>query len=486
MKNKENTGIFDKIWNLFASVKLAVILLILLALTSIVGTIVEQRADQAKNIKLLAKFFGDETAPTVYNLFANLGFMDMYRSWWFIGLLVLFCVNLIICSLERFPKTLRLINAPIRPLGEEAIKKLPIKKELNIKTDVKTAQDVVTNSLSASRYRVLGETIEGSVQLYTQKWAYTRFGVYFVHLSILMIFIGAIIGVLFGYEGFINLPEGRTTSFISTWEGGEPIPLDFTIKCNWYDTDYYYGTDTPQEFKSELVVIEDGREVLTKVIEVNSPLKYKGITFYQSSFGMVPGAVGEFVFNVIPDGGQARELRLIMGESFEIPGSRIKGTIVDFSPAIGRDPKTGVLTTYSDNMSNPAVAIDFEVPGKENFTGWILRRYPETGTLPDGSQIKFVDYWGVEFTGLQVSKDPGVWLIYLASIIMTLGLYAAFFMNHKKIWVDISPQSARDKGLVKISFGGTANKNRLSMEREMEHLVSKVSRMIEEKNSVKK
>ncbi len=130
-------------------------------------------------------------------------------------------------------------------------------------------------------------------------------------------------------------------------------------------------------------------------------------------------------------------------------------------------------------MVNPAVGIEFDSPNMGKFTGWILKRYPETGVLPDGSQIKFIDYWGVEYTGLQVSKDPGVWLIYLASIIMAFGLYAAFFMSHKKIWIILRSETSGEKGSVKIIAGGSASKNRLAFEREIERILSKVSQTIE-------
>jgi cytochrome c biogenesis protein len=121
-EDKAKKDIFESIWKFFASVKLAIFLIILLALSSIIGTIVEQQAEPAKNITLLAKFFGDSAAPTVYNIFAKLGFMDMYGSWWFVSFLALFCINLIVCSLERLPKTWRFINTPQRPLSDNAIK----------------------------------------------------------------------------------------------------------------------------------------------------------------------------------------------------------------------------------------------------------------------------------------------------------------------------------------------------------------------------
>jgi len=481
LEDKEKKDIFDRIWNFLASVKLAVFVLITLALSSIIGTIVEQRAEPATNIKLLSKFFSDDTAPTVFNIFVKLGFMDMYHSWWFVSLLVLFSINLIVCSLERFPKTLRLVKSPLKPLSENAIKTLPVKKEVRVKTNLKTARDEVFNSLTAAKYNVSEATEENAVQLYSQKGRYTRLGVYIVHLSILLIFIGAIIGARFGFRGFLNLPEGDTSS-VAYASGGKVFPLGFAVKCNWYNTKYYSEIDMPQEFQSELVIIDGGREVVKKTIEVNDPLTYKGITFYQSSYGMVPNAIGDFILRVAPAGGQEKELRLGTGESFEISGTNIKGTIVNFSPALTRDRNTGALTSYSENMVNPAVAIELDEPGKDKYVAWFLNRYPERGYLEDGSYIKFQDYWGVEYTGLQVAKDPGVGIIYFACIIMTLGLYAAFFMSHKKLWVRLTSE----KGFVRIAIGGSASKNRLSLERDIEKMLSKASQAIEERHPEKK
>ncbi len=474
MEDKEKKDIFESVWQFLASVKLAIFILITLALFSIVGTIVEQQAEQARNIALLAKFFGDSAAPTVYNIFAKLGFMDMYGSWWYVCLLILFSINLIVCSIERLPKTWRAVTKPLKPLPEGTIKTLPLRRELTLKTSLNVARDELTNALRSSKFNILEASEEGSVQLYSQKGRYARLFVYVVHLSIILIFIGAIIGLRFGFKGYLNLPEGRTSSVIYK-SPTEQIPLGFTIKCNWYDTSYYPGGDTPREFQSELVIIEDGREVLKKVIEVNDPLKYKGINFFQSSYGMLPDAAGYFVLDITANGGQEKRLWLRFGDTFEIPGTGITGKIHDFSPALTRDSFTGKLTTYSENMVNPAVAIEFSPPGRDKFIGWILKRYPETGMLPGGHSIKFADYWGVEYTGLQVSKDPGVWLIYLASILMGIALYICFFISHKKIWVNILDE----KKSVKISAGGSTNRNRLAFEKEIDRILSHASQAIE-------
>ncbi len=474
MEDKEKKDIFESIWKFFASVRLAIVVLIVLAGSSIIGTIVEQKAEPAKNITLLAKFFGDSAAPTVYNIFAKLGFMDMYGSWWFTTFLAVFSVNLIVCSIDRFPKTWRVIKKPQKPLSDSAIKSMPIRKDLTFRTGLDTAKEQFLKSLKASRYRVNESSEENTVRLYTQKGRYARLAVYVVHLSILLIFAGAIIGVRYGFKGYLNLPEGRSSS-VAYISPTEPIELGFVVKCNWYDTQYYVDSDTPREFQSELSIFENGKEVLKKTIEVNDPLKYKGITFFQSSYGMMPDTVGYFVLDIAPAGGPEKRVWLRLGDSFEIPGTGITGMINDFSTALTRDRDTGKLNTYSKNMVNPAVAIEFAEPGRDTYTGWILKRYPDTGFLPGGHSVKFADYWGVEYTGLQVTKDPGVWLIYLASTLMGVGLYICFFISHKKIWINITG----NKKSVRVAIGGSTNRNRINFEKEIDKIISRASESIE-------
>ena len=508
MEEKEKTDIFESIWKFLASVKLAIYTLIIIALSSIVGTIVEQAAEPAKNIALLAKFFGDNAAPTVYNIFAKMGFMDMYSSWWFVSFLAIFSINLIVCSIDRFPRTWRLIRKPQKPLPENSIKSLAIKRELKFKTGLNVVRDEFMNLLNSSRYRVSEASEEGSVQLYTQKNRYARLTVYVVHLSIILIFIGAVIGSKYGFKGYVNIIEGRTTK-VAYLSPSEPYPLGFDVKCLWYQTEYYGTSSTPREFMSELVILDKGREVMRKIIEVNNPLKYKGITFFQSSYGMLtgvmddyvikesasrrqttlqpkftkfPNQIGSFIIKVKPLNGQENTLRLSRGDTFNIPGTEIKGTIVGFSPTLDRDRMTGTLGTneyYKDQMLNPAVAIEVESPGKKPFVGWYLRDDP-TWILPEGGhELEFVDLRGVEYTGLQVARDPGVWFIYIASIIMSISLYLCFFISNKKLWVHIAHESPKNKGPVKVTIGGSTNRNKLNFEKEIDKLLSHASDAIE-------
>jgi cytochrome c biogenesis protein len=314
---------------------------------------------------------------------------------------------------------------------------------------------------------------ESGYQLYSQKGNYTRLGIYITHFSILVILLGAIIGIKFGFKGFLPLAEGDVSNVIETARG-RTIPLGFDIRCDKFEVDFYGETDMPKAYKSWLTVIKDGKEVMQKMIEVNNPLTYDGTTFYQSSYGIVPGGIerGVFVFKVTPKDGKAEVVNLRFGGDFTIPGTKVTGKVEDFSPALGFNQSTGKPFTYAEQMDNPAVFVSFFEGGKRIGGGWILKRYPETGKLPQGGTVVLADIWGLQYTGLQVRKDPGVWVVYLGCIAMAIGLFIAFFMSHRKIWLKLT----EEKNNTRVIVGASANKNRQSFERKIDKLTGLLSK----------
>lgn len=133
MDKEKDKALVDKVWKFFASLKFAIVIFALISLTSIIGTVLEQQAEPAKNIQVLSKFFGESLAPDLYSILEKLGFMDMYRSWWFLILLILFSVNIAICSVDRLPRMWKIVREQIRLLTEEHLGKTSIMKELVLK-----------------------------------------------------------------------------------------------------------------------------------------------------------------------------------------------------------------------------------------------------------------------------------------------------------------------------------------------------------------
>ncbi len=456
---------FDKLWKFFSSVKLAIVLFILIGLTSIIGTVIQQKVEPERNIELFKKIFGDNLAPKMFKLSYSLGFMDMYHSWWFLTLLFLISANIIICSLERLPKIHRLASEPVKPLPPDSFFKFSIKKEVNIKGKFENVCHMARNMLKKSGFKPEEINYENGIQLFAQRGGYTRYGVYLTHFSIIIILLGAVLGILFGFNGYLNLPEGGSSDITYSRDGTQH-KLGFNIYCEDFSISFYGTTDTPKEYMSWLTIKENGKEVLKKTIEVNTPLKYKGYYFYQSSYGPIPGAKGLIVMRITPYGSSSEVISLSEGESFQIPGTKIIGKILGFSPSLSFD-KDGKPFTYTDTMNNPAVLVTFQEDGKEKYSGWVVKRYPQTWILPDKHKVELIDNWGTQYTGLQVRKDPGVWVVYLGCFLMSIGLYGAFFLNQKKIWVLL----IKDKGTVKISLTAFVNKNKVSYDRKIDKMI---------------
>ncbi len=504
----------DKVWSFLSSIKLAIVIFALVALTSIVGTVIEQQASYSDNIKVLSSLVGQGLAPSAYKVLYALGFMNMYRSWWFLTLLSLFAVNLLVCSIDRFPAIWRIMRAPVKPLAHDQMKRMPIKDEFVSPGNPDSWLEKAAAAMKSIGFAAKSEKeADGPVQLFAQKHAWSRSGVYVAHISILVILLGALLGVFFGFRGYVDLPEGYTANIVysNNMDMSDPgqvakraglmgalysengdlqkaaqalneslpdyekdlrsvgiIPLPFQVLCQQFQVKFYGQTDMPKAYRSLITVLDDGRPVVTKWIELNHPLKYKGIMFYQSSFRLRHDlSNGVAILGVRAPDGQTETLKKKVGQSFGIPGTKETVKLVKFNPALAFDDQ-GHAETYSQLMTNPAVKVDISGPDGAQGSKWIVQRYPETWSLPDGSSIGLTDFWGVQATGLQVRKDPGVWVVYVGCILLALGLYVAFFMSHKKIWVRLAP----DKKGTLFTVAATCPKNRHAFEREIEKLVT--------------
>ncbi|KJR42404.1 ResB family protein [Candidatus Magnetoovum chiemensis] len=458
-----NKNIINLIWDFFSSIKLAIVLISLIGSTSIIGTLIEQNVEPEKNLMFFKKVLGETLAPKAYIISQKLGLMDMYGSWWFLSILFLLCANLIICSFDRLPKIHKAVSEPIKPLKVSQPCAFSISKELVLEDNLNTAKTKILKALRKFGIKnPLNDDSQGIIQLYGQSGKHTRYAVYVIHLSIVLIFIGAVIGVFFGFNGFLNLPEGDSSP-VAYSRQGIAHELGFTVKCDDFNVDFYGSSDMPKEYMSWLTIIDNNQEVVSsKSIEVNSPLTYKGYTFYQASYGPVSDTNGLVIFKITPKGAESEMISLKLGEAFNIKGTNINGKVLHFSPALALD-KDKQPYSYTNMMNNPAVYIEFTENKEPLYSGWILKRYPDSWTTPDGQIIQFIDYFGYQYTGLQVRKDPGVWIVYIGCILITLGLYAAFFLNHKKMWILLR----EEKGKVRINVCASANKHKTVYKRNI-------------------
>ena len=193
----------NSLWDLFASVKLALITLSLLAATSIIGTIIPQN----KPLQWYAQEYGGNLAQ----LCRIFDIPDMYGSWWFLALLGLLCTNLIVCSLDRFPDVLKQIKADGLDTPVIRLEKMGRKAEWRSSSSLSATVLELGAKLNRGGWKTSSRNGDDETLLFAQKRAWSRAGVYVVHTSILVIFVGAIIGELCGFKGNVMIPETEQT-----------------------------------------------------------------------------------------------------------------------------------------------------------------------------------------------------------------------------------------------------------------------------------
>lgn len=443
----------EQIWDFLCSLKLTLFLLITLALTSIIGTIIPQ-------YPTIDERYWTTISAGRKLLYEKLGFFDMYHSWWFLALLALFCVNLICCSIKRLPHVFTFVSQPATTLSETQ-QKIFMNKEVKLKSSLDESRDKLAAFLASHVATPVITKVGNQYHLFAQKNPWCRLGVYVVHCSILVIMAGTIIGNIWGYKGFVAIVEGETVNSIKARNGKE-ISLGFEVKCDQFTVTFYDApggggpSQMPKEFKSILTLTENGKEVpgyKNARVVVNEPLTYKGITFYQSSYGPANDPSTFFFLVKQRESGKAEQIALRPGTQTRLPDGRL-ASIVDLTdnPGEGLAAVLGV----SDKGAEPKFFKVFKNnPGLDDLRGDRLI-FTFTGT--DARM----------YTGLQVNKDPGVWVVWTGCIMMCLGLCIAFFMSHKRVWIVVQ------HGYAKIY--GNASKNQPSFLIEFESMAEELQK----------
>jgi cytochrome c biogenesis protein len=441
---KKDEGILSLFYDFFRSIKLTIFLLIFLAILSIIGTIIPQNASRMEYIQ--------RYGSNLYNLFNFFDLFDMYHSWWFSGILLLLSINLISCSIHRLPS---LWNQIFREreivLKDSLIQTLPFIAKIRSE---KKAEEILTHLRKWFRKPKQLDS-PSFITFYGEKGRFSRLGVYITHLSVLIILIGSLIGSIFGFRGFVNIFEGETVNQIYLREGDRdiPKPIHFSVRCDEFNILYY---DLPQpekhvkDYLSVLTIIENEREILKKTIKVNHPLHYKGLSFYQSSYG----SAHQITLGFQKKGDkEKRVLKGWEGENIPLPQSNAFIRVLRYVPEI--------------HHFGEGIQIALFKMGQEPKVFWVLKGGTKGGPKEVDGELLFTleNVTTKEYTGLQVTKDPGVWIVWVGCGLMIFGLILSFFFSHQRVWIRIPKKSGEE-----ILLAGTANKNRIGFEKKFDQL----------------
>ena len=242
------------------------------------------------------------------------------------------------------------------------------------------------------------------------------------------------------------------------------------MKCNSAGQENYQD-GSPKRWWSDLAVVQDGKETEAKQIVVNDPLVHGGLRFYQASFGTTGKLVGLKVAATAPNG-DTREITLPMNQPVQLDANTTV-TLAEYIPDFFvRDNQ---IFKRSDDAVNPAFRLQVkDATGDAKL--WMFPAY-NGAAQGEGSAYKF-DYREMQmgiYTGLEVSHEPGQWLVWAGCLLMGAGLFVAFYMVHMRVWIAAVPSP---RGLV-LWVGGQSNKNRDRFEQKFGELVDNIRTELE-------
>jgi cytochrome c biogenesis protein len=418
---------------LLADLRLAIILLLAIALFSVSGTVIEQGESLAfyqANYPEDPALFGFLS----WKVILTLGLDHVYRTWWFLALLILFGSSLTACTFTRQIPTLKAARKWKYYTQPRQFEKLALSAEVDGQTPT-VALETLQAQLQTKRYLVFRD----GNSLYARRGIVGRIGPIVVHASMLIVLLGAIVGAMTGFFAQEIVPSGQTFQIQNIFDAGpwakSQIPTDWSVRVNRFWIDY-----TPEgaidQFYSDLSVLDqDGSEVERKTIHVNEPLRYQGVTLYQADWGI---AGLRFHFNNSPSF-DLPMMQLDTGGQGRLWGAWIP-TAPDLSAGVSvlaRDLKGTVFVYDSDG----------------NLTATI--REGQAAEV-NGVQLAIEEVIGS--TGLQIKADPGIPLVYLGFGLLMVGVVMSY-VSHAQVWA----LQAGDR----LYLGGKSNRAQVTFEREI-------------------
>jgi len=425
-------------WKFLRSLKLTIVLLILLAVFSAIGTLVPQ----GRSPEEYAQRFGP-----AYQIFKILQLDRAYKSSWFLGLLMLFSLNMIACTLSRLPAKWRHVTRPNVKSSPDRLKVFKIKTTFEKNVPPAEAAETASRLLARRRrFRVFAEKSERNISLLGLRRSSGWFGSDIVHFGMLVILAGGITSSL-----------GSQDTILPLFEGGQMRPegAAFMVRLDKFETEYY-EEGMIKDWKSTLTIIDNGLQVRTGTIEVNRPMKYKGYNLYQSGYGLNWEETAleiEIRKNEEPDFSRSvfvKPGQVVNLQEAGLDSVAVRSFVPDFIIVEG-----GRVMSRSDEPHNPAAYIEILNGGERLFYGWVFSNHPGFKAGP-GAENSPVSVFlkkprAFPYSVIEARRDPGTLLIWIGSFILSAGLVFAFYLRPAEIRMVFEPLA---EGTL-ISAGGS-------------------------------
>ena len=419
------------LWRLFSSAKLAIALILIIAVLSVVG------------------------------IFTS---VDLFSSWYFVAFGILLMLNILICNINRWKGIQKNLKGSQIKQSEnffEGQDKVTEIKDFHYAPSI--VLEAVTSALQKWGYRLRSENEADNTYIAADKNRFFILGTYLSHLSIILLVLAYIIGSTLGFhESAFIVTEGET----------KEVGYDTGLSLNLISfTDSYYEDGMPSDYRSNVVLYKNGEKVAQSDIYVNRPLSYEGVRFYQSFFG--PAAAME----VTKDGNVEFSGTVAFYSSFDSYGYYRNIGFID----IDESKLSLAIITPSFNTPDPMIpegqlAVLAYKDGEE-LGVHILEKI----TPLEIDEVKLTYLSDSQYSGFQVKSDPANALVWVACSLFIIGLAMVFYFPHSQVWLLIKKTSPVNSRLFVRIMAFKAFNNTTALK----ELVSEIENKLNEDNNNK-
>lgn len=310
---KTSRSASTRLIDFLGSMNLAIILLVVLAIASVIGTVLQQNKPYPDYQIKFGKFW--------FEMFRSMGLYDVYSSVWFLLILAFLLLSTATCVVRNTPGMLREIRHFRENVQEKSLRAMKHSNSIMTQQPPEHIQNLTLQAFKAEGFRFRSHQTETHTMLAGMKGGSNKWGYWLTHLGIIVICLGGLLdsrlpvmigewqGEIkpetrnipasevppesrlgennFSYRGSVDIPEGRSANiiFLPVRDGYLVQRLPYDVEVKEFRVEHY-ATGQPKSFESDLIIRDpDLPEPLERTISVNHPLIHKGTAIYQANFG---------------------------------------------------------------------------------------------------------------------------------------------------------------------------------------------------------
>lgn len=473
-RERSQDSFLSRFLNLFCSVRLGVGLLIALGLACLIGMVIMQQ-----NVDGFDRYFAELT-PSQRLVYGRLGFFDIYHAWYFNALLAVLSLNIVLASIDRFPKVWTFASKPNLTVPLRWLRDQKSTETLSIQGGSDIANRISLEMKNAGWKKTAITEKNGKTFVFAESGLWNRFGFLAVHVALLTIFLGGFLTAQMGSTGQMPLMPGESSNLmretvVELDQANEITKrLPFEVTC----------TDIQQKLirKDGAITVGNTIDWLTHFkitdetgthdafVQMNRPFDYRGYRFFQASFTPT-GRARNITVRITPESGPTEDLVIPRDGMATLPdGKRIKFTEFRGNFSIGKEDPNEDTSAYP----NPGAILQVIQPPNPPQTVYVFG--PQMANLPVAKKpVAGYTYQLIDFEKapdrhiLAIQRDPGSNVVYVGFVLLFITLVAVFFFSHQRVWAAIEKTS---DGSVEVTVAGNSNRNQNAFNEKFKRFVA--------------